>query len=654
MHKALYPMKPFNDFLTFVYRILLLYVLFMLCRVVFYIYNYDLTGAVTWTELPRLLKGALIFDSGSIFYINLPFLLLSLLPFRFRSNRIYQNILMWLFVVVNGIGLAVNIADIFYYPYKLGPIASDDLHFTTNGNFGSLMWSFFKDFWWGFLLWGAMVFALWFGFKKIGYRATQIKNNVIYFISQLALLGLAGFTAVVLIRGGNISGATYPINISDASLYASPSKTGLILSNPFALIRTMGQSVWYPEYFPKEELDGIFSPVQPPPNSQLRIEGTPNIVLLILESFATAHIKELSDQFGPDDVSYTPFLDSLIRSGYIFRNAFQNGIRSIDALPALWTSIPSFKTQFLSMPQSSAPMQSLPMILRDMGYSTAFMHGAVKESMSFVAFGNQVGVQTFVSREEYEKANGRNDFDSKWGIWDHKFFPFAAENMNELQQPFFATMFSLSSHHPFRLPAGFEGRYPEGNLPIHKMIAYSDDALRSMFAQMSEYDWFDNTIFIITGDHGSGADNEKYLKAPYNFSIPILFYSPAYGLHGESYRAAGHLDVMPTILGMFGYDKPFFAFGKDLFSDSTYDRTINYMGSFNTITDSFLYIFNESELTAVYDYRSDPLQEYNLVTEFSEQDSTLVWTKAFIQQYYKHVKERDYLPSQSASNLRSQ
>ncbi|MCD7963805.1 MAG: sulfatase-like hydrolase/transferase [Rikenellaceae bacterium] len=638
-------MKPFNDFLTFVYRILLLYILFMICRIIFYIYNLDLTGTITWTEFPKLLKGSLIFDSGSIFYINLPFLFFSLLPFRFRSNRIYQKILLWVFVIVNSLGLAINIADIFYYPYKLGPIASDDLHFTTNGNFGSLMWSFFKDFWWGFILWGGIIFALWYGFKKIGYRTTQIKNNFVYFFSQLALLGLAVFTAVVLIRGGNISGATYPINISDASLYASPSKNGLILSNPFALIRTMGQSVYYPQYFQEEELDDIFTPVHTPPyESIVEIEGHPNVVIIILESFASAHIKSLSDQFPADDPGYTPFLDSLINNGFIFRSAFQNGIRSIDALPAIWTSIPSFKTQFLSMPQSSAPMLSLPEIMKTMGYTTAFLHGAVKESMSFVAFGNQAGVQKFVSREEYEKENGKNDFDGKWGIWDHKFFPFAAKNIDELQEPFFATMFSLSSHHPFRLPAEFEGRYPEGKMPIHKMIAYSDEALRNFFTQVSTYDWFDNTIFIITGDHGSGADNEKYLKTPYNFSIPILFYSPSMDLRGESYRAAGHMDIMPTLLALFGYEEPFFAFGKNLFSDRTPDRTINYMGSFNTITDSLLYIFNERDLSAVYNYRTDPLQENNILDEFQEPDSVLIWTKAFIQQYYKHIKERNYMP----------
>ena len=637
--------RPFGDFLTCVYRILLLYALWMLCRAGFYAYNAALTGPIAWSEFPALFRGALIFDSASIFYLNGPFLLLSLLPFRFRERRGYQRLLLWLFVAVNSAGLVVNLADIFYYPFKLGRIASDDAHFLTNGNFGTLLLGFLKEYWYGALAWVALGAALAFGFKKIGYRPAVVKNRIAYFASQTALLGLAGFFAVFMIRGGNLSGATYPVNLSDAGLYASPAKAGLILSNPFCVIRTAGDRFTYPEYFDESELDAIFSPVHAPTDSsRMRLDGRPNVMLIILESFATPHIKALSDRFPTDAQSFTPFLDSLIGAGYVFRNAYHNGSRSLDALPSLWASIPTFKRQFLSMPQSVAPYHALPACLNEMGYTSAFLHGAVRESMSFQAFGRTVGVERFWSQEDYEAERGGGDFDGKWGIWDHRFFPFAAERVNTLPQPFFATLFSLSSHHPYLLPAGFDdGRYPEGELPIQRMIAYSDDALRRMFAQMAEYEWFKNTIFVITADHGSGADNEKYRKVPYNFAVPLLFYSPG-GLipAGADERPAGHIDLMPTLLGMLGYDRPYFAFGHDLFADPRTGRTINYLGAFNAITDSLLYIFNEWEFTEVFDYRADPLQTRNLAGETPADNTEERWTKAFIQQYYKHLKNRDY------------
>jgi phosphoglycerol transferase MdoB-like AlkP superfamily enzyme len=280
-----------------------------------------------------------------------------------------------------------------------------------------------------------------------------------------------------------------------------------------------------------------------------------------------------------------------------------------------------------------------------MGYSTAFLHGAVKESMSFQAFGRMVGIGRFWSREDYEAERGDNDFDGKWGIWDDKFFPYAAEQINTLPEPFFATLFSLSSHHPFELPAGFDdGRYPEGTMPIHRMIAYSDDALRRMFAQMAEFDWYDNTLFVLTADHGSGADSEKYRKVPYNFAVPLLFFTPGGQLPAATDdRPAGHIDLMPTLLGLLGYDKPYFAFGNDLMADSLPRRTINYtLGAFNTVADSLVYLFNERDFTAVYDYRNDPEHLRNLSADFPADNADMRWTKAFIQQYYRHIKERRF------------
>lgn len=637
--------KPINDFLTFACRILFLYVIFGLCRIGFYFYNADLIGQISWSEVPSLLKGSFIFDSGSIFYINLPFLFFSLIPFRFRQRKGYQVFLMWLFVIVNSVGLAINLADMFYYPFKLGRLASDDLHFLSNGNFGLLLKSFFADYWYGFLGWIALGALLLYGFRKIGYRPTVIRNNAVYYISQTLLLGLAGLFAIVMIRGGNMSSATFPINISDAGLYASPSKTGLILSNPFVMIRTSSQSFSYPEYYTEEELEEIYTPVHyPSDSSRLRIEGKPNIMLVILESFASAHIKELSDQFDSERPSYTPFLDSLIREGYVFANAYHNGSRSIDALPSLWASIPTLKKQFLAMPQSMAPYHALPECLKEMGYTTAFLHGAVRESMSFVAFGKTVGVERFFSQEDYEEIHGKGDFDGQWGIWDHKFFPFVAEKIETLPHPFFATLFTLSSHHPFKLPQGFEGRYPKGTLPLHHMLSYSDEALKEMFRKLSRNDWYNNTIFIFVADHGSGADNEKYLRVPHNFAVPFLLYSPG-GLlpKGTDQRPAGHIDLMPTLLGLLDYPKPYFAFGQDLFSTDKPGYTMNYMGAFNTIADSLVYIFNEHEFTGIYDYHTDPLQENNLASAAQPEDPGMRWTKAFIQQYYKHLKEKNYI-----------
>ncbi|MEG1635641.1 MAG: LTA synthase family protein, partial [Rikenellaceae bacterium] len=498
-----------------------------------------------------------------------------------------------------------------------------------------------RDYWYGFLIYIGIILLLIYGYKKIPYYHTKTKKKATYYISSAILLPLTIVAAIILIRGGNISSATYPIAMSDATLYVkNPSHSSLILSNPFCLIRTIGSKVTYNKYFEEEELNSIFTPTQKVDQTierEFKIDSSTNIILVILESFGSAHIMPLNGT----DHSYTPFLDSLANEGMIMTNAYHNGIRSIDALPALWGSIPTFKTQFLSLPQSVAPMRTLPAILKDMGYTTTFMHGAVRKSMSFVAFAHTSGVDITYSQEEYEAARGTNDFDGTWGIWDDKFLDFAADKIIELKKPFFATLFTLSSHAPFIVPDKFKGKFKGGTLPIHQTIEYTDYTLREFFKKLSKEPFYDNTLFILTADHSSANDIDKYKKVPYSYSIPIILYKPNSNIKGQFTHVASHIDLMPTLLGMMGYKKPFFGYGSDLFgSKANKDRfTLNYFGgAFNIVTDSTTYQFNEKEIISTIS--SKPIKE-PIPPHIYDQ------AKALIQQYYEHIERRDYIPNEN-------
>lgn len=99
-----------NDATTLLLRLALLYILWFLCRIVFYLQNAGLVGPLEWNEIPGLLRGAGMFDTASILYVNALFILLSLLPFRFRETRRYQRILCWLYTVTNALALIVNLS----------------------------------------------------------------------------------------------------------------------------------------------------------------------------------------------------------------------------------------------------------------------------------------------------------------------------------------------------------------------------------------------------------------------------------------------------------------------------------------------------------------------------------------------------------------
>ena len=640
-------MPLFNDLIKTALRILSLYVAFFLCRIFFYWYNIGDLGAIATDDIGRVIRGGLRFDSASIFYINLPFLVFALLPHPFKQHKVYRVFLWGLFLVVNSVGLVVNISDIFYYPFKLARIASDDLHFFSEDGIGSVLGRSILDYWSGLLFFLLLFGWLWWVLKLTEKITPTPFRRVGSYIAYLFIIAATGGLSILLIRG-SASREAFPMQMSDASFFAPPRQTSLVLSNPFCLIRTMKKRVDFPSYLDEAEMNLLFRPLrQPCDSAAIRLAGKPNVVLIILESFGNGHSALLSDGDGTGGNNHMPFLDSLAREGYLFTNAFQNGIRSMDALPSVWASIPSFKKEFLALPHSVAPFKGLPTCLHEMDYYTAFFHGSVRHSMSFVAFGELNGMKNFFTMEDYEAARGKGDYNGYWGIHDHKFLDFMGEKLTTFPAPFFATLFTLSSHHPFVLPEEYSALLEEGSLPIHKVIKYSDLSLRLFFEKVKNEAWYNNTLFVITADHGSRGEAEKYQSSPYNFAVPILLYHPSGLLKGQDNGIAQHIDIMPTLLNLLGYEQPFFGFGNDLLNVPGDERfAVHYFGNnYNILTTGRLYLFNEREITGIFDYKNDPLQKHNLqLSGEAIAPQLLEKVKAFLQQYGTHLSQRAYLP----------
>ncbi len=633
-------------------RLFFLFLTYALCRVVFYCHNRSIIGAARWDEWGQIVKASFVFDSGSIFYINLPFIVMWLLPFDRVERPVWQRVISVGFMVVNAVGLLVNIADIFYFPYKLSRIVSDDIHYLGEPTGGTLLGSMFVDYWQGTLLWVSLVTLLYLTcFRLLRYRGGNhilAQKGLRYAVRTVWLAAMVTF-AVIGIRGYRTGADAYPVNVSDAALFVRPEMSQVVLSNPFCVIRTWGNKLHGVTYMSRQEADSTYVPLRRICGgdgvSRPRLPEDCNVVIIMLESFGSPHIKSLNPLFKPSQESYTPFLDSLFHEGLLFTDAYQGGIKSIDAMPAVWASIPSYNKNFLRLPQSQADYYALPEILADKGYATSFMHGASRESMSFVAFGKMAGVQQFVSREDYAKVYGGGDFDGKWGIWDDKFLPFVLDRLDAMPRPFMSTIFTLSSHEPFKVPPHMEGRFEEGALPIHKVMRYTDHALREFFREASTKPWFANTLFIMMADHGSGAEDARLLSAPYNHRIPIFFYMPSAGLKGRIDKTVSQLDIMPTLLAMLGYDGSVTAFGNDMFDSSEKGFAAGYFdGSFGVVEGGLFYRLSENGLTALYDLDSDPAKEHDIKERADP--ARVRFFEAYIQQYYHTVADRAFRPQE--------
>ena len=623
-----------------VWRIVLLYAVLMLCRTAFYLYNAAVLGSLTWAEAWPLLAGALKFDTASVVYADGVFILLSLLPLPLRERRWYRAVLFWYYVAVNAVlVVATNLADTVYFRYTQKRFTADEIFFADNDNSLQLVGKFMAENWYLVLLWIALTALLAWGYRRRVREESIFSRGWAYYIGNTVIFAAAAGLSVAGMRGG-MTRMTRPITLSNATLYTADSgKANLILSNPFCILRTIGSagSVKYKKHFAPEELARRFTPVHQPADSTVVNLAGRNVVVFIMESMSAEHSAYLCPEVYADREvkGFTPFLDSLMQNGLVFKRMYANGTRSIQAMPSVLGSLPSFRTPFVLMPQSLGESRQLPAMLADKGYATLFFCGSEHGSMGFGAYARSAGVERLVSREDYEARHGTGDFDGYWGIWDEPFLQFMGEELAATPEPFFATLFTLSSHHPFVVPEQYAATLPDGYTRIHKGVAYDDQAFRRFFHRFGGEEWFRRTIFVFVADHVSSEKfAEKTRSYPGNMHIVGFIHTPDGALQGEVREVTQQLDIMPTVLGLTGNTEPYFAFGRDVLNEPQRPRwSVSYDGKFRALTDDGAVVLDDSG----YEVQECPATP--------AADSLMQSFRALIQQYYSHIERKSYTPN---------
>ena len=618
---------------------------FSLCRIAFYLFNTDFFPTMTLARATKIMWGGLRFDLSAVLYLNSLLILLVIVPFKVRFHQLYARCLRWLFLLIASLAILANLADSIYYRFTLRRTTLSLIsQFENEKNIVLLILQFCIDYWYILVLWIALVVLLVWMARKIRYSGPTIQNPWIYYSSGVIAIPIVLYLFMGGARGG-FAHSTRPITLSNAAAYATESKDlNIILNTPFALMRTASTSVIEKtSYFSSdEELKSIFDPVVVP-NDSLPFTNQ-NVVILILESFSKEFVGSYNKQIGIQDYKgYTPFLDSLIGASRAYQFSFANGRKSIDAMPSVLASIPSIEVPYVLSHYSGNEINGLGKLLGKKGYRTAFFHGAPNGSMGFDAFANTAGFDEYYGKDEYDNDD---DYDGIWGIWDDKFLQYVAGTLNTFQQPFFSTVFTVSSHHPYKLPKEFEQKF-DGPRDIYRTIQYTDYSLREFFASASKMPWYENTLFVITADHASAEiEYQEYNTTWGYFSIPIFFYRPGEDWHSMQPEIIQQVDIMPTVLGYLHYDQPYVAFGRDIFKVDKRPFAFNYLNNmYNFFEDDYLLVFDGANSVALHEFKTDLMLTRNLISE--KKDIVVGMEKklkAYIQQYNNRMVDNNLTP----------
>ncbi len=633
-----------NIYVALLLRLGIVLLLFFISRFLFFALNTEYFPGITFDRWMKILKGGFRFDLAALLYVNSLFILLQILPIPLRYNIKYQKVSRIIFFVTNGLALLANTIDFIYFRFTLRrfTLAVFD-EFANEKGKGNFLLQFGIDYWYVALIFIVLILSLIWLYGRIAIKKPVRIRPWLYYPSGIVVMLL---TITLMIGGirGDFKYSTRPITMSNAGEYVrAPAEIALVLNTPFCIIRTSRQTFYKKDnYYPEAQIDSVYTPVQK------LISDKPfkydNVVVIILESFGKDGVGFYNkDLKGGTYKGYTPFLDSLIAVSRVGTNSFANGRKSIDALPSVLAGIPAGEIPFVLTPYASNKLKSLPSILGEKGYHTSFFHGAPNGSMGFKAIMNLMGVKKYYGKDEY---NNDDDFDGLWGIWDEPFFQFFAHNLDTIQQPFFSTFFSISSHHPFKVPKKYKGVFPKGEAPIYECMGYTDMALRKFFATASKMKWFDKTLFVITADHATVSDFPEYQASMGQMSIPIIFYHPKDTLLRKiDNRVVQQTDIMPSVLSYLNYSGDIVSFGKNIFDSIGNNTAANYMNTFRWVQDNYVLEYNEGHTTGLYDYSNDRLMKSDLKDLLvPKRDSMERKMKAFIQQYHNRLLEDRMLP----------
>jgi len=292
----------------------------------------------------------------------------------------------------------------------------------------------------------------------------------------------------------------------------------------------------------------------------LNTDKKPNIILIILESFVSENCNYLNPKLNE---KITPFIDQLSNRSISFNRCFANGTRSaygIGSILCSWPVLPGkpIITQVETGFKNSPATESIR-IFKKLGYDLTFLYGGDANFDNMKGFAMANGFDHVLDWNDGFLANKEDG--TMWGKFDHimfdKLLDIADEKSND---PFMINFFTTTNHDPFKVPESYESRIPyfetgkEKHLRAKRTMAYNDIVLSEFFDEAKNHDWYDNTIFIITADHGLNI-HRNIPNHPLNGHIPFIIYSPMINSPRKSDKIVSQIDILPTLLNLMGEDQ---------------------------------------------------------------------------------------------------
>jgi hypothetical protein len=251
-----------------------------------------------------------------------------------------------------------------------------------------------------------------------------------------------------------------------------------------------------------------------------------NVLLIILEGVSGAYLPSLRNRHGETNPINMPHLDQVAEKGLSW-STFINHQRQTNRgeyailcgdYPKLVGGEPKM-TELIG----AGRLDCLPAILQDLGYATAYLQAAPMSYMMKDQFMPQAGFEIAVGDSYFENSYHRNH----WGIDDLAFFEQSLGMLEQLrreERPWFLTLLTVGTHHPFNAPESFQSNYEHGS--DGWAMDYLDRAVGFFIQELEDLGILEDTLVLIASDESRekkphASDEVSMLSQSWGFLIVL-------------------------------------------------------------------------------------------------------------------------------------
>ncbi len=605
-------------------------VFFVVARLVFMVYNHDLSFSLSVSEWLSTFWYGLHMDASMSGYISaVAALILTVLSFL--RGKVVAKVMSVYTMVVLVIACILIVSDMELYRHWGFRLDSTPLSYlkTPKEALGSAsLWALVVQL----AVFAVLLYASWICYKKLlrpwllnAASTGWVGIPVFLFATALMILPIRGSLGVAPMNIGFVY--FHPNNI-----FANHSAINVMWNAGKSLMNTNKISEYH--FMDDRKAEEIFAACYPPVTGTeiLLKEERPNVVIIILESFSNRMIEPLGDLPG-----VTPNLNQLCKEGIVFSNLYSNSDRTDKGILGVLSGYPVHPVaKVINFPEKTRQLPYLNKDLKQVGYHTGFVYGYDAHYSNFASYFGNAGYDQVITREDFPAETYRG---SKWGVHDHWVLERLLEECNKSTAPFFKAFMALSSHEPFQvpMPTAIEGN-DEETLFLNAAY-YSDKAVGDFIRAAKQSDWWEHSLVIITADHGSRHPGNVPNYHPAHFHVPMLWLGGAIAKADTIISTvASQTDIPLTILHQLGLQSDKYLFSKDILGTPVYPSGFyDFNDGFGFVTSDTRIAFDNVSRTVIY-------QEGPHVEDAAEKG------KAYLQIFSEDFKVRDQVDKQTGKN----